>query len=130
METSVQQGNQESVKENTLTPFSFKGRVRRRTFWITYFICNFLMYILSESAASGFEEGGALIFLLIYMFQTVFYAFLCCKADPWNTQGSFRSGCFLVNAAYRSTCAANSFRIFTDWFIFSVSSSFMAIRSG
>ena len=41
METQ-QQHEQKSIKENTLNPFSFKGRVRRTTYWITYTICNFI----------------------------------------------------------------------------------------
>lgn len=96
METSVQQGNQESVKENTLNPFSFKGRVRRRTFWITYFICNFLMYILSESAASGFEEGGALIFLLIYI--PVLWAWIAVHAKRCHDLG--HSGWWMLIPLY------------------------------
>ena len=48
---------------NPKNPFSFEGRVRRTTYWITYIICNFIGYILGEAAGNGFEEGGLLQFL-------------------------------------------------------------------
>lgn len=35
---------------NPKNPFSFNGRVRRRTYWLTYFICNLLSYPILESS--------------------------------------------------------------------------------
>lgn len=52
---------------NPKNPFSFKGRVRRTTYWITNIICNMIAYILTEAAEGGFESGGLLIFFLIYI---------------------------------------------------------------
>ena len=52
---------------NPKNPFSFEGRVRRTTYWITNIICNIIMYVLTEATESGFAEGGLLIFLLLYI---------------------------------------------------------------
>ena len=50
---------------NTKNPFSFKGRVRRTTYWITNIICNVIGYVLGEAGESGFEDGGLIIYLLL-----------------------------------------------------------------
>lgn len=34
---------------NPKNPFSFEGRVRRTTYWITNIICNIIMYVLTEA---------------------------------------------------------------------------------
>lgn len=85
METQQQQEKQKTIKENTLNPFSFKGRVRRTTYWITYTICSFIMYILTEAAALGFEEGGWLIFLLIYI--PMYWVFIAVHAKRCHDLG-------------------------------------------
>lgn len=54
-----------SSRENNKNLFSFKGRMRRRTYWIISLIYGFLMVGLEEATANGFEEGGVLILLLI-----------------------------------------------------------------
>ena len=45
--------------------FSFKGRIRRRTYWVISIIYSFLVFGFEEATANGFEDGGVLIFLLI-----------------------------------------------------------------
>ena len=52
---------------NPKNPFSFEGRVRRTTYWITNIICNIIIYILTEATENGFDDGGFLIFLLLYI---------------------------------------------------------------
>jgi uncharacterized membrane protein YhaH (DUF805 family) len=52
---------------NSKNPFSFKGRVRRTTYWITNIICNMIAYVLTEATAGGFESGSLFIFFLIYI---------------------------------------------------------------
>ena len=45
-------------KNNSKNLFSFEGRIRRRSYWIQYFICSMIMGILSAATENGFDEGG------------------------------------------------------------------------
>jgi uncharacterized membrane protein YhaH (DUF805 family) len=66
--TEMNQPIEETIPSgNPKNPFSFEGRVRRTTYWITYIICNFIGYILGEAAGNGFEEGGLLLFIILYV---------------------------------------------------------------
>lgn len=42
-------------------PFSFKGRVRRTTYWVTNIICNIIVYGLDKLTEGGTESLGLLL---------------------------------------------------------------------
>ena len=52
---------------NPKNPFSFKGRVRRTTYWITYTICNIIGYLLSAPMEKEFDNGELIVYLLLYI---------------------------------------------------------------
>ena len=56
----------EVSKKNSKNLFSFEGRIRRRSYWIQYFICNIIIGILSEASENGIDDGGLIIFFVIF----------------------------------------------------------------
>ena len=52
---------------NPKNPFSFKGRIRRRTYWILSFICAFIMVSLESATENGFDDGGLLLYFILFI---------------------------------------------------------------
>lgn len=52
---------------NPKNPFSFKGRVRRTTYWITNIICNIIGFILGEFGEGGLDDAGLVIYFLLLL---------------------------------------------------------------
>ena len=66
---------------------SVKGRVRRTTDWITFFICGFTSYIITEAVDYVLAEGGLLFIVLLFMpLYWVCFAVVVKRATIWNTR--------------------------------------------
>ena len=68
---------------NTNNPFSFKGRVRRTTYWITNIICNIIcniiVYVLGVTGENGFDDGALIIYLVLLIPICWVYAAVAAK---------------------------------------------------
>lgn len=71
-------------KENN-NIFSFDGRIRRRSYWIQYFICSMIIGILSAATENGFEAGGLILFFIIFI--PVYWVLLAASAKRCHDLG-------------------------------------------
>lgn len=87
METT-NQPQEELVREvpkNNNNIFSFEGRIRRRAYWIQYFICSMIMGILSATTENGFDEGGLILYFSIFI--PVYWVLLAASAKRCHDLG-------------------------------------------
>ena len=75
----------EVSKKNSKNLFSFEGRIRRRSYWIQYFICTMIIGILSEATENGFDDGGLIIFFVIFI--PVYWILLAASAKRCHDLG-------------------------------------------
>ena len=52
---------------NPKNPFSFKGRVRRTTYWITNIICSGIISVLEKAGENEISSDGKLVFLIFLL---------------------------------------------------------------
>ena len=53
------------MSTNPLNPFTFKGRIRRTTYWTTNIICNVIMYVLEAATENEYDSGVLFLYFLI-----------------------------------------------------------------
>lgn len=51
---------------NPKNPFSFEGRIRRTTYWITNIICNIIFYVLTEATENGLMMEDSNLPIIVY----------------------------------------------------------------